>query len=90
MSDCDKLLDVIDKVSFAMDDTRLYLDTHPDCKEAIMYFKKMEGLRNNAIKEFEMRCGPILSYQTGDTCRGYWDWNNSPLPWNNTGYGRRR
>jgi spore coat protein JB len=81
---------MIDKVSFAMDDTRLFLDTHPDCKEAIMYFKKMEKLRNNAIREYEMQYGPILAYETAETTRGYWDWNKAPLPWNNMNCGRRR
>lgn len=78
-----KLLSIIDKASFAMDDTRLFLDTHPDCKEAVAYFKKMEKIRNEAIKEYEIHCGPILSYHTSDAGDGSWNWNEGPLPWNN-------
>lgn len=78
-----KLLEIIDKASFAMDDTRLFLDTHPESKEAMAYFKKMEKIRNDAIKEYEIHCGPILSYRTSAVGDGSWNWNEGPLPWNN-------
>ena len=78
-----KLLSIIDKASFAMDDTRLFLDTHPDSKEAVAYFKKMKKIRNEAIKEYEMHCGPMLSYHTSDAGDENWNWNEGPLPWNN-------
>ena len=54
-----------------MDDTRLYLDTHPDCKEAFIYYKKMEKIRNDAIKEYEIHCGSILSYRANETGSEY-------------------
>ena len=34
------LLQQINKVSFAVDDVKLYLDTHPCDEEAIAYFQK--------------------------------------------------
>ena len=32
----EKLMDIITKASFAMDDVKLFLDTHPNCMEAIL------------------------------------------------------
>ena len=75
-----ELLDIITKVSFAMDDTRLFLDTHPDCTEAMEYFQKMQCIRHEAIKEYTERFGQIVSYHMNECDK--WDWNSAPLPWN--------
>lgn len=75
-----ELMDIITKVSFAMDDTRLYLDTHPDCAEALDYFKKMQVIRHEAVREYTERFGQIMSYHAGGGCDA-WDWNSAPLPW---------
>ena len=88
--DCSELLDTINKTSFAMDDTRLFLDTHPDCPEALEYFKKMEAIRDEAIKEYEHRVGPILAYRHAGDCDNGWFWNQGPLPWENACCNGRR
>jgi spore coat protein JB len=85
-----QLLDTIDKVSFAMDDTRLFLDTHPDCSEAKAFFKKMEKIRREAIHDYENNFGPMLAYQTSDASDEVWSWNEGPLPWNNKCCSGRR
>ena len=36
----EKLMDIITKASFAMDDVKLFLDTHPNCMEALEYYHK--------------------------------------------------
>lgn len=79
--DAGNLLDVINKASFAMDDTRLFLDTHPECEEAKDYFRKMEKIRNEAIREYERHFGPILAYHSGRENCEEWDWTKGPLPW---------
>ena len=90
MVDGNKLRKIIDQASFAMDDTRLFLDTHPDCSEAMAYYKKMERIRRDAIKEYEMHCGPMLAYQTSEGSMGEWNWNMGPLPWENQCCNGRR
>lgn len=85
-----KLRAIIDKASFAMDDTRLFLDTHPDCREAMAYFRKMEKIRNEAIKEYEIHCGQILSYSADKQEDGDWNWNKGPLPWDESCCSGRR
>ena len=40
-----KLLHKINEASFAMDETRLFLDTHPKCEEALAYYNNMCHIR---------------------------------------------
>ena len=35
------LLQKINEISFAMDDTRLFLDTHKDCEEALSFYQQL-------------------------------------------------
>lgn len=74
-----ELLDIINKSSFAMDDTRLFLDTHPDSREALMFFSKMQDKRKAAIREYTEQYGPICSYDV--TPSDMWKWNMGPWPW---------
>ena len=76
----------ITKVSFAMDDTRLYLDTHPNCMEALEYFKKPQMIRHQLIKEYTERFGPVYSYNIGDS--DSWHWNHGSFPWTSSKKGR--
>ena len=41
----EKLMDIITKASFAMDDVKLFLDTHPNCMEALEYYRKAKEMR---------------------------------------------
>lgn len=52
-----KLLNYIDAVSFALIDTNLYLDTHPNDKKAMDHFNQYQKARKQALKEqiFENR-----------------------------------
>ncbi len=82
------LLDIINKTSFAMDDARLFLDTHPKSKEAMAYFEKMKMERKKAIKEFTKHYGPICAYDV-EPC-DKWKWNEGPWPWQASFMSERR
>lgn len=82
----EELEDIISKVSFAMDDTRLYLDTHPDCEEALEYFKKMQHIRHEAMREYTENHGPMYSYNIGSA--DSWEWNEGKMPWHSSMKGR--
>ena len=75
-----RLMKMIEELSFALDDTRLFLDTHPDNQEALMYFERTMHLRNRTVKEYTMKYGPISQYDVNLSCG--WTWNDCPLPWN--------
>ena len=73
------LMKIITQASFAMDDTRLFLDTHPNCTEAIAFHQKMEKVRQEAWDEYTKRFGPLRFYETYNC--DYWEWNKGPMPW---------
>lgn len=75
----ERLLQRIDQYSFAMDDTRLFLDTHPDDANAMAYFQKLAALRKKAIAEYTLRFGQLDGYCESNTSD--WRWNTSPYPW---------
>lgn len=74
-----KLLHYIDMVSFTVYDTQLFLDTHPDDKEALEYFDHYNRARNRAMNEYAARFGPLtISTAAGDR---NWQWATGPWPW---------
>lgn len=73
------LLQKISEASFAMDEARLFLDTHPDCGEALAYYQNMCAVREKIVKEYTMKFGPISSYEC--FCNDSWKWVEYPWPW---------
>jgi spore coat protein JB len=66
-------------VSFALDDIRLFLDTHPFETEAISYYENYKQQRNKIMEEYEQNYGPVLSYNVNEA--NTWTWVESPWPW---------
>lgn len=75
-----ELLYEIGKVSFTMDDLRIFLDTHPDCEEALKRFDEMAEERSKLICIFEESYGPMNFYNNND-CAEHWRWVDAPWPW---------
>lgn len=73
----------ITELSFTMDELRLYLDTHPDCQEALAYYDEVQRQRTVAVAEFEAQFGPLTSYGNVDADCGEWKWAEGPWPWQN-------
>ena len=62
-----ELLTHINHVSFAVDEVKLYLDTHPCDREALSYFQEMSRQRNEALKEYASAYGPLTLPQIPQT-----------------------
>lgn len=77
--DCDMLLMQVYKASFAVDDVVLYLDTHPNDKDALNYYHYVKDLRLQALQAYEKECGPLLTDGVMD--ENYWTWIQDPWPW---------
>ena len=74
-----QLYSYINRVSFAVNDITLYLDTHPDDTDAIEYFKHYKGLREEALREYARLYGPLtVDLEQPDKI---FDWAEMPLPW---------
>ncbi|MBO5199225.1 MAG: spore coat protein CotJB [Lachnospiraceae bacterium] len=69
----------ITELSFVLDDMRLFLDTHPDCREGLEYYNKYAALREEAVAEYTKLYGPLRFYDMTDDCK--WQWATGPWPW---------
>ena len=81
-NDKEKMILEIMALAFALNDLNLYLDLHPDNKEMFNYFKKYAEEKENLVKEYEKKYGPLVL--TGDKGQKY-NWLDSPWPWENRG-----
>ncbi len=66
-------------LDFAINETVLYLDAYPDCREALDYYHKLVQERDQVMTAYEKSCGPVTMY--GNTSRTSWDWIAAPWPW---------
>lgn len=72
----------IQQLSFTLVELNLYLDTHPNCKQALelynRYSVELKGLR----EEYSKKYGSLMNFgmcpQEND-----FSWVNSPWPWEN-------
>ena len=79
MTEKDKLLRRVQVADFAVRDSALYLDMYPNNKKALDYFKKYMMLKEEAVKEYTSKFGP-LTY-SDITSDNRWTWNDAPPPW---------
>lgn len=83
MNERHDLLCAIQKYSFALYDLQLYLDTHPNCTEAIQTFKKYKAMKLAAEEQFVRLYGPITACQSD--MDNEWNWVQNPWPWEKEG-----
>ena len=78
----EELMREIHALSFAMTEAQLFLDTHPECREALMYFKDLGGKLDVLMTEYQNKYGPLFADMTvGDK----WTWVDGPWPWQHNG-----
>lgn len=69
----------VQKYGFTLTEAMLFLDSHPQCSEAIEYYEKHLQLYNDAVKEYESKFSP-LSFE-GAVKDGKWEWATTAWPW---------
>lgn len=74
-----QLLSDIDKLTFAIHDLVLYLDTHPCDTRALEYYQQLKAAKDVAVNEYTVMFGPLSSQNVapGDC----WAWIDEPWPW---------
>lgn len=75
----EELLRRLQRLGFMTDDLRLFLDTHPDCEEALLMLKRYIALERQTRLEYERLYGPVTMEGVQDRCR--YDWVAGPWPW---------
>ena len=73
------LLEKIKKYDFTLKELNLYLDTHPNCRNALAMFQKYRELRMKAGDEYSRRFGQLTPEQV--TNSEHWTWTDDPWPW---------
>ena len=79
-----ELFEYINQISFAVDDVKLFLDTHPENQKALDYFQKYKEKRIEALKEYAEVYGP-LTVDTVSENSVCWNLINEPWPWQEGG-----
>lgn len=77
----EKLLHDIRVLDFVVIEMSLYLDTHPNDRNAMEYFNHYNRMSNQAKKEYSAKFGPLtLALTDISNCDG-WEWATLPMPW---------
>ena len=79
-SEREAMLNQWQQYSFILTDLNLFLDTHPNDREALGLYNKYLKIKNEIEKKYESAYGPITtsSENIGDN---NWKWINGPWPW---------
>lgn len=79
MTDREKALMRVQTYGFALDEAILFLDTHPNNREALEYYHKAQKEYNNAVEIYTANFGPLQAkyVRTHDG----WGWIEGCMPW---------
>ena len=78
-SEREQMLKKVQQLGFMTDDLRLFLDTHPQCHEALCALLDFLAREKAARRQYENCYGPLTLEAVGGKCR--YDWINGPWPW---------
>ena len=79
MNEKEMLLKKIQAEDFALYETVLFLDTHPDDREAFEMYQTFLVLKREARERYVKMCGPIT--QCDMQGMKEYAWLNNPWPW---------
>ncbi|HEU4965767.1 MAG TPA: spore coat protein CotJB [Bacilli bacterium] len=75
-----KLLHDLQAVDFVLVELNLYLDTHPDDKNAVEQYNHYAHKKQLLKRDFEQQFGPLQGF--GNSYSRYpFDWKEAPWPW---------
>ncbi len=77
------LMKRIDALTFAMTEAQLFLDTHPDCRTALDYYRRLGDDLDKAMTEYQNKYGPLFA---DATAADRWNWIDGPWPWHINGW----
>lgn len=66
-------------MGFALQELALYLDTHPEDKEALALYRAYQKMVSKSMMAYSEKCGP-LNHKTPVEDQTY-TWLNDPWPW---------
>ena len=82
ISEREKALNTVRELAFAAHEINLFLDSHPNNRMALRYFRKYCDEMKKAVAAFEESYGPLTA--NANTSCEEWAWVKRPWPWENT------
>lgn len=73
------LMRKIQQYDFVLKELQLYLDTHPNCSNALAAYEKYARLSRDAKNEYNSRFCPITAEYSANS--NHWQWVDEPFPW---------
>ena len=74
-----EILKKLMELDFVAVELQLYLNTHPDCREALEKFNFVVAQAQMLRQEYERKYGPLTSFRSPSVYP--WQWINNPWPW---------
>lgn len=68
----------LQKISFALTETVLYLDAYPNCEKAKSFYRELFKERDMLLKALSDMGMPMTAMQVEGN---EWTWTNGPWPW---------
>jgi spore coat protein JB len=75
-----ELLQKLRALEFAAIDLNLFLDTHPECQEALRDYNCIVRELGDVRAAYEAKYGPTLNFGLSQSKMG-WRWIDGPWPW---------
>ena len=66
-------------LGFGIQELALYLDTHPEDKEALQLYRTYQKMHHEASMEYAQKCGPMNHEMPVDSNK--YNWLDDPWPW---------
>ena len=71
----------IQELAFVKTEIELFLDTHPDSRVAMDYYKETLAALDSYMTKYQAEYGPI--HATAGVMKDRWAWVDMPWPWQN-------
>ena len=69
---------MIQQYSFALVECNLFLDSHPNNRDALEYFEEVKRMLAEYTEAYEENYGPLTVFGSDEKS---FDWVNTPWPW---------
>ena len=79
--DREELLKSLSELDFIAVDLALFLNTHPENKEAIQTYNQVITAADTIRMKYEDAFGPLCSFRSYASNSNRWEWNDNPWPW---------
>lgn len=81
-SEREQLYHDIGVIGFVIVEMTEYLDTHPTDRDAIDYLNHYVRMKNQAMREYAMKYGPLRISDSDGCNQNEWKWATQDWPWN--------